>query len=134
MDNIEVIEIQFISLKDENKLKLFTIYGLIISGILSIGFAFFIPSVIEIWYTIGSLCIPGIILPVISAYYPKIKIDKNVILVEVIAAVSISVMWYFIRDNFMNVKIINEIEPMLAGLTSAALIHLYGLKFWKASF
>ena len=90
-------------------------------------FQSFIPSVIEIWYTVGSLCIPGIILPVISAYYPKIKIDNKILLFEIIMAVSFSVTWYFIRDNFMNVNIIKDIEPMLVGLFTAALIHLYGL-------
>ncbi len=112
--------------QNENKLKRYTVYGLVISGILSILLAYFIPSVIEIWYTVGSLCIPGIILPVISAYYPKIKIDNKILLFEVILAVSFSVTWYFIRDNFMNVIIIKDIEPMLVGLFTAVLIHLYG--------
>ena len=59
---------------NEEKLKCYTIIGIIISGIISIVIAYLIPSVVEIWYTIGSLFIPGIILPVISAYYPKIRI------------------------------------------------------------
>ena len=112
---------------NEKKLKIYTIYGLVISGILSILLAYYIPSVIEIWYTVGSLCIPGIILPVISAYYTKIKIENKILLFEIIAAVSLSVLWYFIRDNFADVKIINEIEPMLVGLFTASIIHLYGL-------
>ncbi len=120
--------------QDENKLKIYTVYGLIAAGILSIILAYFIPSVIEIWYTVGSLCIPGIILPVISAYYPKIKIDKNILLIEVIAAVCFSVLWYLIRDSFSTVKIINEIEPMLVGLFSASLIHLYGLMRNRVSY
>ncbi len=119
--------------KDENKLKIFTVYGLVIGGILSILLAYYIPSVIEIWYTIGSFCIPGIILPVISSYYPAIKINRKILFVEIISAVILSVSWYFIRDNFINVKIIGEIEPMLVGLTGAALIHFYGL-FKRSSF
>ena len=61
--------------KDFNELNLkhYTVIGLIISGSIAIILAYLIPSVIEIWYTIGSLFIPGIILPVISAYYPKRK-------------------------------------------------------------
>ena len=60
---------------DEKKLKVFAMYGLLISGAISVLLAYFIPSVIEIWYTIGSICIPGIILPVISSYYSKLKIE-----------------------------------------------------------
>ena len=113
--------------KDEKKLKPFTIYGLIISGILSIALAYYIPSVIKIWYTIGSFCIPGIILPVISSYYPKFGINKKYIISEMLLASTGSIIWFFIRENFTLGKILNEIEPMLIGLTVAILIHLYGM-------
>lgn len=111
--------------KDVNELNLkhYTIIGLIISGLLAILLAYFIPSVIEIWYTIGSLFIPGIILPVISAYYPKIQIKNKVILIEMISAVAVSTTWYFIRESFSSIQIINEIEPMLVGLIVAFMIH-----------
>jgi solute:Na+ symporter, SSS family len=118
----------------EGRLKWFTVLGLIISGILSIILAYIVPSVIEIWYTIGSFCIPGIILPVISAYYLKLRIDNNVIVVEMISAVTLSISWLFIRQNyFLNTKIISEIEPMLVGLIGAIIIHLFGLYIRKPS-
>ncbi len=113
--------------KNEKKLKTFTIYGLIISGFLSVILAYYIPSVIEIWYTIGSFCIPGIILPVISSYYPKFGIHKKFIIIEMLLASAGSIFWFFIRDNFSLGKTLNEIEPMLVGLSVAVLIHLYGM-------
>jgi SSS family solute:Na+ symporter len=117
----------------ENRLKWFTVLGLIIAGVLSIVLAFLVPSVIEIWYTIGSFCIPGIILPVISAYYLKLRINNNVLLVEMITAVLLSISWFFIRqDYFKDAKILGEVEPMLVGLTGAVLIHLFGLLIRKS--
>ena len=113
--------------KDEKKLKPFTIYGLIISGILSIALAYFIPSVIEIWYTIGSFCIPGIILPVFSSYYPKLKIKSKFIILEMLFASAGSILWFFVRENFELSSLLNEIEPMLVGLTFAVIFHLYGI-------
>jgi SSS family solute:Na+ symporter len=118
--------------KNEKKLKPFTIYGLIISGILSVALAYYIPSVIEIWYTIGSFCIPGIILPVISSYYPKFGINKKFIILEMLSASAGSILWFFIRENFLAANILNEIEPMLVGLTIAVLIHLYGMYKFKS--
>ena len=112
---------------DESKLKYYTINGLIISGLLAILLAYLIPSVIEIWYTIGSLFIPTIILPVISAYYPKLRIDKKYLLIEMIAAFAGSTIWYFIRDSFVSVPVVNEIEPMLVGMGAAFIIHYYCL-------
>ncbi len=111
----------------ERKLKTYTIYGLIISGILSIAIAYFIPSVIEIWYTIGSFCIPGIILPVISSYYPKLRIPNKIIILEMIFASIGSILWFFIRENLMLGSLLNEIEPMLVGLTVAVVFHFYGI-------
>ena len=84
----------------ESNLKVYTIIGLLISGVIAILLAYLIPSVIEIWYTIGSLFIPGIILPVVSAYYPKLRVDIKYILVEMITAFSASTVWYFLRDEF----------------------------------
>jgi SSS family solute:Na+ symporter len=89
--------------------------------------AYFIPSVIQIWYTIGSLFIPGIILPVVSAYYPKLRIANKIILIEMIAAFVSSTIWYYLRNEFTNVIVINVVEPMLVGLLSAVLIHLAGI-------
>jgi SSS family solute:Na+ symporter len=109
---------------DESKLKFYTIVGLIISGLLAILLAYLIPSVIEIWYTIGSLFIPAIILPVISAYHPKLRIDKKFILIELIAAFAGSTIWYFIRGSFATVQIVNEIEPMLVGIVIASVVHI----------
>jgi len=112
---------------EETKLKHYTIIGLMISGILAILLALLIPSVIEIWYTIGSLFIPAIILPVISAYYPKIRIKNKFVLIEMITALVTSTTWYFVRGEFANTTILNEVEPMLVGMVAALLIHLPGL-------
>lgn len=111
----------------ESNLKLYTIIGLIISGVIAILLAYFIPSVIEIWYTIGSLFIPGIILPVVSAYYPKLRVSSKIILFEMIAAFISSTVWYFLRSEFSIVSVLSEVEPMLIGLLFALLIHFAGL-------
>jgi SSS family solute:Na+ symporter len=112
---------------NENKLKPYTIIGLIISGLLSILLAYLIPSVIEIWYTLGSLCIPAIIPAVISSYYPRFRIEKKIMIVEMIMAVIFSTVWYFLRELGTIPGFIVEIEPMIIGLLVGGIIHLYGL-------
>lgn len=113
--------------KDESRLKLFTIYGLVLTGSLSMLLASIFPSVIEIWYVIGSICIPGIILPVIGAYYPTLRTESTIVIIEIITAFAASLLWYIIRDNFQNIFILNEIEPMITGLIAATIIHITGL-------
>ncbi|MEO8233159.1 MAG: hypothetical protein ABI638_12820 [Ignavibacteriota bacterium] len=107
----------------EEKVKSYTVIGIIISGVISIIIAYSIPSVVEIWYTIGSLCIPGIILPVISAYYPKIRISSGFILLEIITTVIISSAWYLLRNEFTTVIVFQTLEPMIIGLIFAFGIH-----------
>ena len=114
---------------EERRLKKYTIIGLIISGIISVILAFLIPSVIEIWYLIGSVCIPGIILAVISAYYPKIKISSGFMIAEMVTAVGASIAWYFLRNNFNNIPVINILEPMIIGLLFALSIHGIGMLY-----
>ena len=111
----------------EGRLKHYTIIGLIISGIISLILSYLIPSVIEIWYLIGSVCIPGIILAVISAYYPKIKIPSGFMIAEMIIAVGTSISWYFLKEKFSAIPIVNSLEPMIIGLFFAVAIHVIGL-------
>ena len=111
----------------ERGLKSYTVIGLIVSGLLSVFLAYEIPSVIEIWYTLGSLCIPGIILAVISSYYPRLRISNNFMITEMAAAVLLSTAWYILRENQVVKGFTFEIEPMIIGLLSGGLIHLYGI-------
>ncbi|MGQ9644675.1 MAG: sodium:solute symporter family protein, partial [Ignavibacterium sp.] len=116
----------------DEKLKSFTSLGIILAGIISIMISYFIPSVVEIWYTIGSLFIPAIIPAVFSSYFQKLKISEKIMLLEMIIALISGTFWYFIRESFTN-TILYEIEPMLIGLTSAVIVHLFGL-IRKSSF
>ena len=109
----------------EEKIKSYTIIGIVISGFISIIIAYAIPSVVEIWYTIGSLFIPGIILPVISAYYPKFRISSKIIITEIVFAVCLSTIWLEFRNT--QDGILSEIEPMIIGLLVALLVHTIGL-------
>ena len=113
--------------KNDHKLKKYTVLGLLISGLLSSLLAYFIPSVVEIWYTIGSLFIPGIILPVISAYFPELKIKNRFIIAEICLAVGASFSWYVIRMNIQADSDFQVIEPMLVGVIAAILVHGAGL-------
>jgi len=110
--------------KEEN-IKSFTVVGIGLTGILSILIAIMIPSVVEIWYTIGSLFIPGIILPVISAYYPRLRVSPKLIITEIVFAISFGMMWFGLRNSLSG--ILSEIEPMIIGLFGAIIIHSFGL-------
>jgi SSS family solute:Na+ symporter len=118
--------------KNEIKLKGYVRTGLLISGILSVMIAYFIPSVIKIWYTIGSIFIPGIIIPVITSYYTRFKIKEKFLLAEMILSVASGVIWFFVRELFEKSSAVYQVEPMLAGLFCSLLIHLSALARQKS--
>ncbi|HRN25224.1 MAG: sodium:solute symporter family protein [Ignavibacteriaceae bacterium] len=118
----------------EEKVKTYTVIGILISGAISIIIAYSIPSVVEIWYTIGSLFIPGIILPVISSYYPRIRISSGFILLEIVTAIVISSVWYLLRNEFTTVILFQSLEPMIVGLFVSVIIHSIGLVSKSSSF
>jgi SSS family solute:Na+ symporter len=113
--------------KDDIKIIPFTVYGILISSLLSLTLALLIPSVIQIWYTVGSLCIPGLIFLIIGSFYPKFMTDKKYALIEMVAAVTSSSIWYFIKNNFISNKLLIQIEPMIVGLLVAFMVHMLGL-------
>ncbi|MBN1302009.1 MAG: sodium:solute symporter family protein [Melioribacteraceae bacterium] len=112
---------------DSSKLVKYTRVGLAFTGIIGITLALYLQSVIEIWYTIGSICIPGLILLIISAYYEKFRISSKAALIEVIFSVVVSVLWMIIRTELTRGSLLFEIEPMILGLVTALIIHTYGL-------
>ncbi len=120
--------------KTEKNIPLYTRIGIIFSAIAAIIFAYYVPSVISLWYIIGSICIPGIVLLVVGAYYDKWKVSGSFALIELIGSVLVSIIWFLVRNNFEG-TILSEVEPMIAGLLFAACVHTIGIvKLRRASF
>ncbi|NUN09394.1 MAG: sodium:solute symporter family protein [Ignavibacteriaceae bacterium] len=118
---------------DDNSRTIFRVRaGILVSGIISIILALTIPSVIEIWYTIGSICIPGIILLVISSYFPAIRVTPGAAYTELIGGPFVSLIWYFAKENVLTDSPAAIIEPMLAGLGFTVLVHLYNMRKERA--
>lgn len=112
--------------KEEAKTAYYTRIGLIVSSVIAILLAYFVQSVVNIWYLIGSICIPGVILLIFGAYNEKFKISKEYALLEIVFSVIASITWYFVRPFFTS-NILLEIEPMIIGLIVAGIIHFLGI-------
>jgi solute:Na+ symporter, SSS family len=95
----------------------FTKIGLIISFILSIFIAFFIPSVIKIWYTIGTVIIPGLLVPLLASYFEKTKMNTTSAFLSMLLGWLTSLTWLIV--GYLNGSQGNYplgIEPMYPGL------------------
>ncbi|MDP4115001.1 MAG: hypothetical protein Q8903_02645, partial [Bacteroidota bacterium] len=118
---------KFFSDKKEQNVRGYTILGICLAGAVSILISYYIQSVIEMWYLIGSVCIPGMIFAIMSAYYPKYKIKNKVMFFEMLLAVTSSISWYICKQHINPLSIIYEIEPMIVGLFVGAVIHIVAL-------
>lgn len=113
---------------NENKITAYTRIGLVFSSLFGVFLALTVQSIIDMWYLIGSICIPGMILLIVGAYYPKFRVNKQFALIEILLGLFSSGMWYFIRAGLSADNPLSVVEPMILGLSIAALIHLFGLK------
>ncbi|MCI0473065.1 MAG: sodium:solute symporter family protein, partial [Ignavibacteria bacterium] len=77
---------------DESKNE-FSKAGIIISSLLSLIIAILVPSVVQIWYLIGSLTIPALLISVVSSYFRRLVIDKNYIFWGMIVSFLFSLIW-----------------------------------------
>jgi solute:Na+ symporter, SSS family len=51
--------------------------GLVVTGILAIVLAVAIPSVIKLWYTIGTVIVPGLLVPLVASYFERTHIGSR---------------------------------------------------------
>ncbi len=112
---------------DEKNLIKYTQTGIIVSAVISILLAYLFTSVIELWYMLGSVLIPGLLFLIFGSYFPKFKISKKYAVVESISAILVSILWMVIRPHIAENTFLSEIEPMIIGMIVALVIHLFAL-------
>ena len=61
----------------EARVNRWTKIGLVISALFSILLSLLVPSVVKIWYTIGTAIIPGLLIPVIASYFEPLRIPSR---------------------------------------------------------
>jgi SSS family solute:Na+ symporter len=118
----------------ENRTVLSTRFGLLITALVSILLVYFIPSVIQLWYIIGTLFIPPMLLPLLTAYYPQFQLKSRPTFLVMLFSFSISLFWFawgrmhniagFVRYPF-------NLEPFFPGLMASTGIYLAGNLFKK---
>jgi len=105
----------------------YTRIGIVVSALISILLAYQFSSVVEIWYTIGSIIIPGVVLLIISAYVKELRISKLYALIESLSAILSSLLWFYVRPHFEAFSTLSEVEPMIVGMVVAVIVHLVGI-------
>jgi SSS family solute:Na+ symporter len=77
----------------EARLNFRTALGLALTTGLALVLALTVPSVVKLWYSIGTTFIPGLLLPVLSAYWPALRVRRGAAWLIMIAASLTSLAW-----------------------------------------
>ncbi|MGA9120058.1 MAG: sodium:solute symporter family protein [Bacteroidota bacterium] len=103
--------------------------GLFITGILSMGLALAIPSVIKLWYTIGTVIIPGLLVPLVTSYFPSLTVRPRYAFAAMATGWIISSAWLMAGWSQQlggSQYYPLGIEPMYPGLMASIVIWAVG--------
>ncbi|MBT3828306.1 MAG: sodium:solute symporter family protein [Candidatus Marinimicrobia bacterium] len=113
--------------KDNSALE-FTRSSLIVIGFIAIILALSIPSVVQLWYVIGSITVPGILLPFLLTF-TKIKLNKNHIIMSMLVPVLFSIFWFIVGNLLGDYPF--GIEPFYPGLAASLILIFFQYHFHK---
>lgn len=109
--------------------KIYNRTGLIVSSLFSFIIAYAVPSVINIWYMVGTVIIPALLISIISSYFEKLQIHSKYILASMIVSFSTSMILLLTGVYIGTVEkpaLFLGLEPMYPGLILGIIIYLYG--------
>ena len=96
-------------------ITLWTKFGLFFSAGFAVVLALWIPSVVKLWYVIGTAIIPGLLVPLIASYLDNLKISAAFAFAAMLLGWSISTLW-LMCGQFNGGNYFFSIEPMYPGL------------------
>ncbi len=100
--------------------------GLLISAAAAVLLILLIPSVIKLWYTLGSLFIPALLLPLLGSYFEKIRISNRLTLFAMTGGFVISFaafLWGELHQFDSFAQYLWNIEPFFPGLIFSILVY-----------
>ena len=100
----------------------------LISALIGILLILLYPSVIDLWYIIGSVFIPGLLFPVLGIYIERFRISSSMVMGSIVGCTAISLGWLILGTvtaaNDATLPYLG-IEPFYPGLFAAILIWGY---------
>ena len=117
---------------DITAIPAYTRLGLVAASLLALLIASLIPSVVQQWYALGSVFVPGILIPLLGAYTasPRWKAPPTFAFLSMLCGASVSLVWLlwgWRHGGYDNPRYPLGWQPMYPGLAVAALFYGLGL-------
>lgn len=103
--------------------------GIVVTAALSVLVALLIPSVIKLWYTIGTTVVPGLLVPLVTGYFPGLRTRGGTALAAMVSGWGISTAWLLAgwsEQLGATEQYPLGIEPMMPGLAVSIIVWLAG--------
>ncbi len=115
---------------DETNVARYTRYGLMFTAVLSIALALLIPSVIKLWYAIGTVIIPGLLIPLVTSYFDRWRIHARYAFGAMLFGWLTSLGWLISgwSNGLVDTSYALGIEPMYPGLLVSVVVWGLGMK------
>lgn len=111
------------------KPNLLTRISILISAIVGIILILIYPSVIDLWYIIGSIFIPGLLVPVLGIYLTPFRLPAEYVFYSIIGCTFVSFSWLILGTVYapeFGGTMFLGVEPFYPGLLVAILLWGYG--------
>jgi solute:Na+ symporter, SSS family len=100
--------------------------GILIAAVLGILLVIVYPSVIDLWYVIGSVMIPGLLIPVLGVYLPAFRVRKLSAVLILTVASGVSLIWLVAGTIWDGTDVtFLGTEPFYPGLFVSIIIFLW---------
>jgi SSS family solute:Na+ symporter len=109
----------------ESEVTRLTRLGLVLTFIFAIAIALWARSVVAIWYQLGTIVTPALLLPLASSFSEKWRMRPRLALASMLMSAGITAVWLW---NQSEGKYWWGIEPIFPGLICAAGFFLLGIK------
>jgi SSS family solute:Na+ symporter len=106
--------------------KRYTRIGLILTALISVLLIMSMPSVIQLWYNLGSLFIPPLLIPVLLAYFPKYRLPGKIEVVIMLLSFVLTFflfLWGQVTKADGQAQYFLGIEPFFPGFILSLILH-----------
>lgn len=113
----------------EDAITRYTRWGLVATAALAVALALVVPSVVGLWFTLGSICVPGLLAPVVGSYFTRRRMSAGWCLACMGSGFGLSLVW-MLSGQARAVQGFPAywfgVEPMLPGLVISAIVFVLG--------
>ena len=99
----------------EKSVRLWTKAGIVLARTLAVVLALTMPSVVKLWYVIGTCIIPGLLVPVLASYFRPLKISAAFAFASMCGGFFGSTLW-LVAGQCSGGSSFLGIEPMYPGV------------------